>query len=169
MRYDYECGQVFGRWTVVCRVENNADKGAQWLCRCECGTQRIVLGRTLHGGTSQSCGCRCRDLALARTGTKSPGWKGGRRTTKCGYIQVQAPENPNAQKSGYVPEHRLIMESMIGRNLYPEETVHHKNGIRDDNRSENLELWNSRQPKGQRVSDLLEWAKEIIRFYGESN
>lgn len=53
------------------------------------------------------------------------------------------------------PEHRLIMEAMLGRPLLPEETVHHKNGQRADNRPANLELWLGRQPKGQRVEDLI--------------
>jgi hypothetical protein len=51
--------------------------------------------------------------------------------------------------------HRLMMEQMLGRELQPYETVHHKNGKRADNRSENLELWSSRHGRGQRVSDQL--------------
>lgn len=64
------------------------------------------------------------------------------------------------------PQHRVVMEQMIGRPLLPHESVHHKNGKRADNREENLELWSSTHPSGQRVRDLLTWAREIVALYG---
>lgn len=67
-----------------------------------------------------------------------------------------------------VSEHRKIMENLLGRKLLPEETVHHKNGIRYDNRIENLELWSSSHPKGQRIEDKLNWAIEILQLYSNN-
>jgi hypothetical protein len=54
-------------------------------------------------------------------------------------------------------EHHVVMEAMLGRALRPYETVHHRNGVRDDNRRENLELWASAHPAGARVEDLVDW------------
>lgn len=93
---------------------------------------------------------------------QKPGEWGDWFRHKSGYIRRTRRVNGKPETQ---IQHRLIMENHLGRSLLPEENVHHKNGIRDDNRIENLELWISSQPSGQRVEDILSWAKEIIRRY----
>ena len=87
--------------------------------------------------------------------------------------RVKAPKGQAVNVNGYALEpgrggrlvHRAVMAEILGRPLRRDETVHHKNGDRLDNRPENLELWTTHQPKGQRVADKLAWAKEIIELY----
>lgn len=62
----------------------------------------------------------------------------------------------------------MVMEGIIGRHLHGDESVHHINGVRNDNRPENLELWSSAHPSGQRVEEKIAWMKQFISRYEES-
>lgn len=98
---------------------------------------------------------------------REPGQRGGRYVDGDGYAQVYFPDHPNRSKSsgGMVGEHIVIMSAHLGRPLYKDETVHHKNGVRDDNDFDNLELWSSSHPPGQRVEDKVQWAHTILERY----
>lgn len=102
---------------------------------------------------------------VSRKGSGNPSWKGGRKVVQGGYIKLHRPEHPNSDNKGYIFEHRLVMEKKIGRYLFPFETVHHKNGVRSDNRPKNLQLFVSKHPPGQTPEDLIIWAKEILSIY----
>lgn len=86
--------------------------------------------------------------------------------TKPGYVVIGRPTHPNARKNGLIFQHVWIMSEHLGRPLNKGETVHHINGIRHDNRIENLELWHRGQPAGQRVEDKIRWCKEFLDQYG---
>jgi hypothetical protein len=98
-------------------------------------------------------------------GKKGLNWKGGRIINENGYIEIYCPTHPYARKSGYVLEHRLVMEAHIGRVLLPTEVCHHINGRHDDNHIENLSLFSTNGEhtrnhfKGRVFSD--EWKKKI--------
>ena len=89
----------------------------------------------------------------------------GYKIDKQGYVSLHLPGHPLANANGAVYEHRLVMSEHLGRMLLPNESVHHKNGIRNDNRIENLELWSKGQPAGQRVEDKVAYALEILALY----
>jgi hypothetical protein len=98
---------------------------------------------------------------------KHPRWKKGIKISK-GYVMYKMPNHPNSNGYGYVMEHRLAMEKEIGRLLEQNEEVHHKNGIRDDNRIENLELWHKGHPGGQKVSDLIQYYLNFLYKYDKT-
>jgi hypothetical protein len=128
------------------------------------------------GGVCNVDGCE-RDAATAglcgmhyarvrwsgETGEAAPRIGNTRSITSQGYVSVSDPR----RKGKRIKEHRLVMEQHLGRELLPHENVHHVNGVRDDNRLENLELWSKSQPSGQRVAEKVAWAREILALYGD--
>jgi len=166
-----------------CAQTFDAKKPAQIYCSHACNTTALTKRRRKYAvgsATCETCGtsftprgghaarfCSRQCLYEGMRGAKSAYWKGGRHVRADGYVLVQSPGHPAAfGHGGYVKEHRFVMEQHLGRYLRPSETVHHRNGDRTDNRIENLELWSKHHKPGQRVEDLVAWAKEIISMYG---
>lgn len=114
-----------------------------WRACVDCGEGRWV--RLIKQNT-RNPRCRSCSSKLLR-GEKASNWKGGRHKTSDGYINIQLqPDDffyPTTGNQGRALEHRLTMARHLGRNLHRWEIVHHKNGVRDDNRMENLELTSS--------------------------
>ncbi len=160
-------GTEYERLTTI--SETFKKNGRTYItCQCTCGTVKDIQVSHLREGHTRSCGCLQRENAGKnhKTGSDNHMWKGGRYVDKSGYALRYVGINGHPRyKKRYVLEHVLVMENLLGRYLFPGENVHHKNGVRDDNRSENLELWVTSQPCGQRPEDLLKWADEIILRY----
>lgn len=143
-------------------------------CRAENRKQLCKCGKKISYYAKKCIQCEGKE----RRGRRNPRWKGGLVMTKPkmkaasrgnydGYMLRHVPEHPRAHcNGGYVLEHVLVMEQILGRFLTGGDNVHHKNGIRNDNRPENLELWTRPQPSGIRVKDAIIWAKGILEKYG---
>jgi len=86
---------------------------------------------------------RIEAYASKRVGKNHPLWKGGRKTNVHGYVEILIG------RSRYMLEHRIVMEKLLGRKLESFEEVHHKNGVKTDNRMENLELVLKRKHYGE--------------------
>lgn len=155
-------GMRFGRLRVLERIRSG--RGWKWRCVCDCGNEAKTVYHKLVTGHTSSCGCYRNERAKAKRGELRYNWNGGKSLDN-GYVRFLMPDHQRANCRGYVYEHIVVMEKKLGRSLIDNENVHHINGNRSDNRPENLELWSTKQPKGQRVEDKVTWAIEIVSQY----
>lgn len=142
-----------------CSIRCSAlSRGKGWVTNVcpKCGKNYTVRRNELENGRFKTCsiGCGSRGRKMknetklkirnAQLGELGNNWGGGRRKTNFGYIQIYKPNHPSVlgrtHKGKYVFEHRIVMEEKLKRFLKKNESVHHRNGVKDDNRIENLEI-----------------------------
>lgn len=108
----------------------------------------------------------CKKMGISRSDLKTKARSGSGHTNKRGYRVLSMKNHPNSiGDSGWIFEHTFVMSQHLSRPLRKGESVHHKNGIKHDNRIENLELWSRGQPAGQRVEDKITWCLEFLEGY----
>jgi len=142
-------GKQYGKLTVLSfshRVKYKSGSSKKfWVCSCECGKKHTMDTSSLTSSRTRSCGCDRN--------------KGG-KLNKDGYVLTYDKKDRK-----YKLQHRYVYETHYGIKLNPNHNVHHINGDRSDNRIENLELWDTSQPKGQRVEDKILFYKKLFNEY----
>lgn len=143
------------------------DEGKTWCKKCtrthaanrRKGRTCSACDATITNGSRSGLCVPCNGIARRKTTVS-------RLVNAQGYAMLTNHQgHPNANHRGRILEHVKVMSEMIGRPLVKGENVHHKNGVKGDNRPENLELWAISQPAGQRPQDLVAWAYEILERY----
>jgi len=152
-KYHYNLDREHGLFGHPTCPEDGCDRAATVSGRCRLHHERFIGGR---------------EMGAPLRKTDSDGWGSWYVEKSSGYVQ-RARRGVGRKSHERQYQHRVVMAEHIGRPLTREETVHHVNGDRSDNRLENLELWSSSQPAGQRVADKVAWAREILSRYGESD
>lgn len=115
---------------------------------CECGKEFKTFPSRVGKYCSYACNNRNKKGTFEKghegfKGDKNGRWTGGRITHSLGYVWIHSPIHPYADTRGYVLEHRLVIEKSVGRYLKKQEVVHHINGNKKDNRTENLKLYSN--------------------------
>lgn len=151
-------GQRFGRCIAVEKMPRTRIGGIRWKCVCDCGNNFEAYAQNLKAGNTTGCGC-------GREGSNHKFWNSTGKSIVNGYVLVRHPSHPRANRNGFVREHIVVMEKVLGRFITESEEIHHKNGIRHDDSEGNLELWNRSHPVGARVEDLVEYSMKILSMY----
>lgn len=157
------CHGHYQRWKRLGHVQADRPLGRRTEGSCEVdGCGRSIYARRLCGPHYR------RRLATGDVNAEQP----LRRPTtgrhlNHGYVVIPVPSELRHLVDGETAtgEHRFVMAQHLGCALRPDESVHHRNGDRLDNRLENLELWSRWQPSGQRVEDKVKWAIELLMRY----
>jgi hypothetical protein len=124
----------------------------------ECGKVIEKFPSQVKQSENHFCSHEC--SSRWHSGENHPHWVGGTSINDEGYVYKW-----NGKSRGCL-EHREVFEKHLGRPLTNEESVHHRNGDRADNRLENLELWDKTHPSGQRVEEKIAWAVEFLGQHG---
>lgn len=125
-----ETGNKYGRLLVISEHGKRKDGKICWLCKCICGNEAIVSGKSLRMGSTKSCGCLHKENKNLPDNTRPFGYK---RMTSKGYIVIKT-------HNGFMFEHIYEMEKSLGRKLVDDERVHHIDHDKTNNNIANLEL-----------------------------